>query len=278
MSETKPKSPITVIKPMKGWAPINFAEVWRFRDLLVIFILRDIKVKYKQAFLGVSWAVLQPVVMMAIFSVFMSLAKIPSDELPRPIFTFTALLPWTFFSNAVLASSTTLVTNAQLVSKIYFPRIILPASATLAPLVDMSFGMCFLVILMIWFKIGVSIKLILLLPLILLAVICAMGLGLWLSAINIKYRDVQYTIPMLVQVVFFLSPIMYSSSIIPEKYQFIYGLNPMVSVIEGFRWAIAGAAFPDSTKMLISVCVSLVLFITGAYYFRRTEKEFADVV
>lgn len=272
-------SSITVIKPASGWSPINFQELWVFREILLFLVVRDIKVKYKQTYLGIAWAILQPIANMIVFTLFFGkLAKIPSDGLPYPVFTFTALLPWTYFQTAVNFSSTSLVANQQLISKIYFPRLLLPASSTVAALVDLFISSLFLFVLMGYYGLYPTIHIVWVPLFILLALIAALGVGLWLSSINVKYRDVQYTIPFLVQLWLFLTPVVYPASMIPEKYKVLYGLNPMVAVIEGFRWAIVDKPFPQTSMMICSICVSLILLISGAYYFKRTERYFADVV
>lgn len=280
MSKKNPdSSSITVIKPATGWSPIDFKELWAFREILLFLVSRDIKVKYKQTYLGIAWAILQPVANMIVFTLFFGrLAKIPSDGLPYPVFTFTALLPWTYFQTAVNFSSTCLVSNQQLISKIYFPRLLLPVSSSLAALVDLLISSLFLFIIMGYYGIYPSAHLLYVPLFIVLALISALGVGLWLSSINVKYRDVQYTIPFLVQMWLFLTPVVYPASMIPDKYKVLYGLNPMVAVIEGFRWALVDKPFPQTSMMICSISISLVLLISGAYFFKRTERIFADVV
>ena len=276
----KPSEKITVIRPASGWSPINFKELWSFRELLGFLVVRDIKVKYKQTFFGIAWAVLQPFVQMIVFTLFFGrLAKIDTEGIPYPVFSFTALLPWAYFSTALSFSSTSLVSNQHLVSKIYFPRLLLPASASVAALVDLAISMVLLIFIMARYSMFPTLQAFWVIPFIILAFVTALGCGMWLSAINVKYRDVQYTIPFMVQVWLFLTPVVYPASLVPEKFRILYGLNPMVAVIEGFRWAtIPGKELPGATMMTVSIFVGIAIFITGAYYFKRMEKEFADVV
>ena len=275
-----PSEKVTVIRPMTGWNPINFRELWSFRELLGFLVVRDIKVKYKQTFLGIAWAVLQPLAYTIVFSLFFGrLAKMPSEGQPYGLFSFTALILWTYFQTALTFSSTSLVTNQQLVSKIYFPRLLLPASASLAALVDLLITLVLLVFILPFYSVPITSRLFWALPFVALAVLTALGAGLWLSAINVKYRDVHYTIPLLTQLWLFLSPVVYPSSLVPESFRFLYGLNPMVAVIEGFKWAVLpGMSFPAVPMMVVSIITILVLFTGGAFYFRRMEKTFADVV
>jgi len=271
--------PVSIIKPSTGWMPIDFRELWRFRELLYFLILRDIKVKYKQTFIGVAWAVLQPLVSMIVFTLFFGrLAGIPSEGMPYPVFSFIGLLPWTYFATALQVGNTSLVGNSQLLSKIYFPRLLLPSSAVFAALLDLLISMAFLFILLAWYGIHPTGRIVWLLFFILISALTALGVVLWLSAVNVKYRDVQYAVPFLVQIWFFMTPVVYPSSLVPESIRFLYGLNPMVAVVEGFRWAIVDKEFPSIVMVIISVLVSLMLLVSGAYYFRRMESEFADVV
>ena len=272
--------PTTVISPAKSWVPLNLRELWQYRELLGFLVARDIKVKYKQTFLGIAWAVLQPFAYTLVFTLFFGrLAQVPSEGQPYALFSFTAMVLWTYFQTALNFSSTSLVTNAHLVSKIYFPRLLLPASASMAGLIDLLVSMVFLVPILIYYDVALTSRMFLAVPFILLALITALGVGMWLSAINIKYRDVQYTIPFLTQLWLFVSPVVYPSSMVPEKWRMLYGLNPMVAVIEGFKWAILpDMPFPSPDMMKISILISVAIFIGGMFYFRRLEKEFADVV
>ncbi len=269
-----------VIQPPKGWIGLDIGELWAYRELLFFLIVRDIKVKYKQTFLGIAWAVLQPLTYTIVFSLFFGrLAKIPSEGQPYGLFSFTALILWTYFQTALNFTSTSLVSNNQLISKIYFPRLLLPTGASLAALVDLLITLALLMIILPIYGVPITLRLLWALPFIVLAVLTALGAGMFLSAINVKYRDVQYTMPFLAQLWLFLSPVVYPSSMVPEGLRFLYGLNPMVAVIEGFKWAVLpDMNFPSVPMMTISATIILSLFVGGAYYFRRMEKEFADVV
>ncbi len=271
--------PLTIIQPSKGWVSLKLREVWEYRELLYFLIWRDIKVRYKQTALGAAWAILQPVLTMVVFSIFFGkLAKVPSDGIPYPIFSFCALLPWQLFAYALTQSSNSLVASQGLITKVYFPRLIIPFSAVLAGLVD--FGIAFVVLLGMMFHYGiVPTVAILTLPLfLLLAIATALAVGLWFSALNVEYRDVRYTIPFLVQFWLFITPIAYSSSLVPEQWRLLYGLNPMAGVVEGFRWALLGKTGGVGPLVLISAVVVCLLLVGGLLYFRRMEKTFADVI
>lgn len=270
--------PVTIIKPSKGWMPINLHELWEFRDLLYFFTWRDIKVRYKQTVLGFAWAIIQPFFAMVIFSIFFgSLAKLPSDGIPYPIFAYTALLPWTLFSESITRSTNTMVMNSNIIKKVYFPRMALPISSVLSPVIDFAIAFVILILMMIYYGIMPTVNVIWLPVFLLLAIVTSLGIGLWTSALNAKYRDIQYVVPFMLQIWMFASPVVYAASMIPAKYQFLYGLNPMAGVIEGFRWSLLGT---DSPGMIIlaSIIVSVVLLVSGAFYFRRMEKTFADEV
>lgn len=268
-----------VIEPPKGWAPLALGELWKFRELLFFLTWRDIKVRYKQTALGASWAVLQPVLTMIIFSIiFGGLAKLPSDGIPYPIFTFTALLPWQLFAFALSQSSNSLVGSQNLISKVYFPRLVVPFSSVLAGVVDFAIAFVVIVGLLFYYGIGLT-PTILLLPLfLLLALISALAVGLWLSALNVKYRDIRYVVPFLTQFWMYATPIAYSSSLIPEKWRWLYSLNPMTGVVEGFRWAILGKSSLDVLSLGISAFMVIALLIGGLYYFKRMETSFADII
>ena len=273
------QSSVLVIKPTYGWVSLGLHSVWEHRELLYFLIWRDIKVRYKQTVLGIAWAVLQPFLLMVVFSVFFGrLAKVPSDGFPYPLFTFCGLLPWQLFAHALTESSNSLVANERLITKVYFPRLVIPLSAVLTGLVDFIFA--FLVLLGMMIHYGVMATSVLwTLPLfILLAVATALGVGLWLSALNVQYRDVRYTIPLITQCWLFLSPVAYPSSIVPEPWRLLYGVNPMAGVVEGFRWALLGKAQSPRPLLLVSVAVVTLLLMSGLYYFRRMEKTFADVI
>jgi len=273
------QTPHLVIKPTSGWVPLSFRAVWEYRELLYFLAWRNIKVRYKQTALGVAWAVIQPVMIMVVFSVFFGrLAKVPSDGLPYPIFAFCALLPWQLFAYTLVESSNSLVADERLITKVYFPRLVIPISAALPGLVDFLFAFLVLLGMMLYYGITPSGALWALPFFILLAVTTALAVGFWLSALNVQYRDVRYTIPFITQFWLFISPVAYPSSIVPEPWRLLYGLNPMAGVVEGFRWALLGKAEPMGGMLAISVGVAVLLFITGLYYFRRMEKTFADVV
>lgn len=266
------------IKPQRGWVPINLSDLWAYRELLYFFTWREIKVRYKQTFLGAAWAVIQPFFMMVVFTLFFGkLAKVPSDGIPYPLFNYAALLPWTLFAEGITRSTNSLVQDANLIKKVYFPKLVMPVSGIISPLID--FAIAFLVFLGMMFYFGFMPTLrILYLPCFLLLVLMtSAGVGLWLSAINAQYRDVRYVVPFLVQLWLFASPVVYSSSLLPESWQVIYGLNPMAGVIEGFRWALLGTN-PPGPLMAVSVLVVIIILVSGAFYFRRMEKIFADVV
>jgi lipopolysaccharide transport system permease protein len=268
-----------VIRPPKGWEPARLREIWEYRELLYFLMWRDIKVRYKQTVLGAAWAVLQPLLTMVVFSVFFGrLGGIPSDGLPYPVFTYTALLPWQLFSHALSESGNSLVTNQNLVTKVYFPRLVIPMAPVLAGLVDFAIASVILLLLMGWFGLTPSAAIIALPLLIVLAVTTAVGVGLWLSALNVKYRDVRYTIPFLTNLWFFLTPVAYPASMVPERWRGLYGLNPMAGVVEGFRWALLGADPPYPAMLIVSSIVAIGLLVGGLYYFRKMEQTFADIV
>ncbi|OPY25914.1 MAG: ABC-2 type transporter [Methanocella sp. PtaU1.Bin125] len=272
------KPPVTVIEPTRGWLPIDLRELWEFRDLLYFFTWRDIKVRYKQTFLGFAWAVIQPFLAMVIFTVFFGLlAKLPSDGIPYPIFAYAALLPWTLFSESLTRSTSSMVMNANILKKVYFPRVALPISSVLSPLLDFGIAFTILILMMGYYAITPTFNVIWLPALILLTLVTSLGIGLWTSALNAMYRDFQYVVPFIVQIWMYASPVVYSASMIPEQYRFLYGLNPMAGVIEGFRWALLGSEAPGSV-MVVSVVISILILISGAFFFRRMEKTFADEV
>lgn len=268
-----------IIRPSKGWVALNLRDLWEYRELLYFLVWRDIKVRYKQTVLGAAWAILQPILTMVVFSIFFGrLAGVPSDGLPYPIFTFAALLPWQLFAFALTGAGNSLVSNQQLITKVYFPRLVIPMAAVLAGLVD--FGIAFLVLLMMMFYYGIFPTLaVFTLPLfILLAIASALAVGMWLSALNVQYRDVRYIIPFLTQFWMFATPIAYSSSLVPEPWRMWYGLNPMAGVVEGFRWALLGQRGGLDSIVIVSGVVVGLLLCGGLVYFRRMEKTFADVV
>lgn len=267
-----------VIEPARGWQAVELRDLWRYRELLYFLTWRDVKVRYKQTVLGAAWAILQPVLTMVIFSViFGQLAKLPSDGVPYPIFTFTALLPWQLFAFALTNSSNSLVASQNLVSKVYFPRLVIPIASVLPGLVDFAISFVVLLGMMVYYQISLTARILALPLFLLLALGTALGVGLWLSALNVEYRDIRYVVPFLTLFWQYATPVAYSSSLIPEKWRLLYGLNPMTGVVEGFRWALLGSG--DVGAMLwISILIIIVLLITGLFYFKRMEATFADVI
>ncbi len=271
--------PKKVLKPSKGWNALNLRELWDYRELLYFFVWRDVKVRYKQTLLGASWAILQPVFAMVVFSLFFGrLARMPSDGIPYPLFVFTGLVPWMFFANAIGQASESLVANSNLIKKVYFPRLCVPLASVMAGLVDFGIGFIVLLMFVAWYGIVPSATIILVPVFLFLAVLTALGVTTWLSALNVQYRDVRYIIPFLVQFWLFATPIAYPSSLLSEPWRTLYGINPMVGVVEGFRWALLGTQVNPGPMLLVSGIVTLSATITGAFYFRRMEKTFADTV
>ncbi len=267
------------IRPPSGWASIGLKELWEYRELLYFLTWRDVKVRYKQTVLGAAWAIIQPFFMMVVFSLFFGkLGGLPSDGIPYPIFTYCALLPWQLFAHALGESSNSLVANERLITKVYFPRLVVPLSAVLGGLVDFAIAFVILLGMMAYYRI-VPTVMILTLPLfVLLAIVTALAVGLWLSALNVQYRDVRYTITFITQFWLFATPVAYSSTIVPERWRALYGLNPMAGVVEGFRWALLGKTEGPGAILYVSVGVVVLLLICGLYYFRRMEQTFADIV
>lgn len=267
----------TVIEP-SGKMALRPREMWDYRELLFFLTWRDIKVRYKQTALGAAWAVLQPLATMAVFSIFFGrLAKIPSDGFPYPIWAYAGLLPWQLFSYALTESANSLVGSQALITKVYFPRLVIPISAALAGLVDFAIAFCLLLVFFMYYGIVPTWAIVTLPLFLLLAIATALGVGLWLSALNVNYRDVRYTIPFLTQFWLFITPIAYPSSLIPERWRALYGLNPMAGVVEGFRWALLGTA-PPGPMLAVSTLVVVCLLVGGLFYFRRMERTFADIV
>jgi len=271
--------PRTHIEPSRGWLDLGLRELLAYRELLYFLIWRDVKVRYKQTALGAAWAILQPFLGMVVFSLFFGkLAGVPSEGVPYPIFSFAALVPWQFFSNGVTQSANSLVGSANLLTKVYFPRLVIPASAVLSGVLD--FGLAFLVLLgmMLFYRIAPTANVIWLPLLLLLALVTSLGVGIWLSALNVEYRDVRYVVPFLVQLWLFATPVAYPSSLVPEPWRVVYALNPMVGVVEGFRWALLGTETAPGPMVLVSALVAMAVFIAGILYFRKMEDTFADVV
>lgn len=275
---------IVRIRPSAGWRSINLAELWRYRELLWFMAWRDVKLRYKQTALGVAWAVIQPLFTVIVFSIFFgALAKVPSDGLPYPLFALTALLPWQLFSYALTQSSNSLVAEQRVITKVYFPRLIVPLASVMSGLVDFAVAFVLVLALMGWYAwTGQPVTLtwaILTVPLLVLfALTTALAVGLWLAALNVQYRDVRYTIPFLAQLWLFATPVAYSSTLVPEEWRPLYGLNPMAGVVESFRWALLGSGAVDWPMMAVSAVVVLAMLIGGLFYFRRLERTFADVV
>jgi len=271
-------APVAIIRPSRGWVSLRLDELWAYRELLYFLTWRDLKVRYKQTAVGAAWAVIQPFLTMVVFSVFFGrLAAMPSDGIPYPVFSFAGLLPWNFFANSLGRSSNSLVGSAHLISKVYFPRLVVPVSSVLSGLLDFAISFVVLLFLMLFYGV-VPTPAALLLPLfLLLAMVTALGVGLWCSALHVQYRDVGYVVPFLIQLWFFATPVVYPSSLLPEPWRTLYGLNPMVGVVEGFRWALLGTD-PPGPMLALSALVSVLLLVSGALYFKRMEKTFADVV
>ncbi len=275
----KKNSRRTILKPSTGWAALNLRDLWLYRELIFFMTWRDLKVRYKQTLLGASWAILQPFLTMIVFSIFFgNLAKVPSDGVPYPIFTYTALIPWTLFSKALQDASRSLVANSHMITKVYFPRMILPLSSVIAGVVDFLIAFVVLLGMMMFFHIIPTAKVWVLPLFLLLALITAIGVGLWLSALNVLFRDINYILPFLTQFWMYLTPIAYPSSMIPSKWWIIYALNPMVGVVEGFRWALLGTGQPPGVMAMVSSIVAVLLLVSGMFFFRRMERLFADMV
>ena len=267
-----------VIRARSGMAALNLSDLWVYRELIGFMTWRDVIVRYKQTFLGVAWAVLRPFLSMVVFTIFFgNLAQVPSDGIPYPIFSYTALLPWELFSKALSDASRSLIQNSNMITKIYFPRMILPLASVIAGLVDFAIAFVVLIGLMMYYQITPTPNIIYLPLFILLALVTSFGTGLWLSAANVAYRDVNYVLPFLTQMWMFITPIVYPSSMVPEQWQVIYSLNPMAGVVNGFRWALLGTD-PPAPTMWISVGVAIVMLISGLFYFKKMERQFADLI
>jgi lipopolysaccharide transport system permease protein len=267
------------IEPSRGWVPLKVRELWEYRELLYFLVWRDIKVRYKQTALGAAWAIIQPLFTMVVFSLFFGhLAKVSSDGIPYPIFSFAALVPWTFFANGLSQSSNSLVGSANLLTKVYFPRLTIPIASVLSGIVDFVLAFIVLLGMMLYYGITPTLNVLWLSLFLLLALITSLGVGLWLSALNVEYRDVRYVVPFITQFWLFVTPIAYPSSLLQEPWRTIYGLNPMVGVVEGFRWALLGTNTTPGPIIAVSSSAAVVILITGAFYFRRMERSFADIV
>lgn len=277
MSEIAP--PVFQIGPTRGWRSLRLGEVWHARELVYFLTLSSIKVRYKQTLLGASWAVIQPFFTMVVFSLFFGkLAKMPSDGLPYPVFSFAALVPWTFFANGLTQSSESVVRIANTVKRVYFPRLVIPLSSIMSGLVDFCLAFVVLLGMMLWYGIPPGVNVVWVPCFLLLALATALGAGFFLAALNVEYRDVRYVVPFLVQCWLFATPIAYPSSLLSEPWRTVYGLNPMAGVIEGFRWALLGSGVAPGPMLAVSAAIALLLLVAGTVYFRRVERTFADVV
>lgn len=278
-SPKQTEAPVFIIEAGASSLVQKLTEVWQHRELLYFLVWRDVKVRYKQTILGAAWAILQPFMTMVVFSIFFGrLAKVPSDGIPYPVFAYCALLPWSLFAHALTESSNSLVNNQALLTKVYFPRLIVPVAPIFVGLVDFSIAFLMLLVLMAWYGITPSVALITAPAFLLLAVITALAVGIWLSSLNVQFRDVRYTIPFLTQLWLFATPVAYPSSLLPEPWRTLYGLNPMAGVVEGFRWALLGQANSPGPLLAVSVMVVLTLLVGGLWYFNKMEQTFADVV
>src|SRR5437773_11086029 len=267
------------IAPSRGWVSLKLSELWEYRELLYFLVWRDIKVRYKQTALGASWAIIQPFMAMVVFSLFFGhLAKMPSDNVPYPIFAFAALVPWTFFANGLSQSSNSLVGSSSLITKVYFPRLVVPLASAFSGIVDFLIAFAVLVAMMFYYGLVPTVNIVWLPLFVLLAFVTSLGVGLWLSALNVEYRDVRYIVPFITQFWLLATPIAYPSSLLHEPWRTIYGLNPMVGVVEGFRWALLRSNSAPGPMIAVSSGAALLILITGAFYFRRMEKTFADIV
>jgi len=272
------QAPLIRIQHAKGWFTLKLSELWEYRELIYFFIWRDIKVRYKQSVLGAAWAIIQPFFSMVVFTIFFGkLAKMPSDGIPYPIFSFAALVPWMFFSNGLSKASMSIVGNSNLIKKVYFPRLAIPISSVLSGGVDFIIAFIMLIGMMLYFGIMPTSKVLWIPALMVLALITSLGVSLWLSALNVTFRDVQHIIPFIVQFWMFVTPIVYPSSLVPERWRTIYAINPMAGVIEGFRWALLGANTSPAAIINVSSLVAIVILLSGAWYFRRMETTFADL-
>jgi len=273
------EAPTIIIRPSSGWIGLKLHELWEYRELLYFLVWRDLKVRYKQTALGAAWAVIQPFFSMVVFSLFFGrLAKMPSDGIPYPIFAYTGLVPWTFFARGLTQSSNSLVDSANLIRKVYFPRLTIPISDVLSGLVDFAIAFAVLIAMMLYYGVVPSGRIIWLPAFLLLALVSSLAVGLWLSVLNVEYRDVKYTVPFLTQFWMFATPIVYPSSLLKGKWRVLFGINPMVGVVEGFRWSLLGAKNSPGPMIIASSAAAVALLIGGAFYFRRMEKTFADVV
>ena len=274
----EPPKPLIAIEAGRGWAGLDLRDLWLHRDLFFFLIWRDVKVRYKQTVLGAAWAILQPFLTMVVFTLFFGrLAKVPSDGIPYPIFAYAGLLPWTFFSNAITTSSNSLVGNAALITKVYFPRMVIPGAAVGAGLVDFAIAALILIAMMAYYGFGLGLGALMLLPLVLLTALLALGVGMWMSGLNVKYRDVRYALPFCVQLWMYATPIIYPISFIPERWRWILALNPLTGIIDGYRSALFSRPF-HWWELIVSAILTLLFLVYAAYSFKRMERDFADVI
>ena len=270
---------VVIIEPSRGWRSLRLRDLWECRELLYFLIWRDVKVRYKQAAIGVAWAVIQPLTTMAVFTiVFSHFGRFPSGGVPYPIFSYAGLLAWNFFANGLSRATISVANNANVISKIYFPRLLVPLGAVVAMIVDLAIAFTVIIGLMFWFGIMPTATMLTLPLFVVLEFIVVLGFSLWLSALNVKYRDVTHAVPLLIQLWMFASPIVYPLSVVPAKWQLLYNLNPMVGVVQGFRWALLGKEVPQLAFLALEMMISLVILATGLVYFKRTEQTFADVI
>ncbi len=270
---------IIYLRPSRGWSALNLRDLWRYRELTYFLTWRDIKVRYKQTVLGAGWAIIQPLVNMVVLSIiFGNFANMPTDGIPRPLFTYSALLPWGLFAKALSDSGRSMLSNRSMITKVYFPRLIIPLASVLGGLMDFAIQFVILLGMMLYYQYYPTTAVLTLPLFILLALVTALGVGLWLSALNVLYRDIGYILPFLTQLWLFLTPVGYSISVVPEQWRFLYSLNPMVGVVEGFRWALLGTGNAPGPMIFASAGISVFLLISGMYYFRRMERNFADMV
>ena len=268
-----------IIRPTSGWAALNLRDLWVYRELVYFMTWRDLKVRYKQTALGAAWAILQPFLTMVVFSIFFgSLAGVPSDGVPYPIFSYTALIPWTLFSKALQDASRSLVNSSHMITKVYFPRMILPLASVLAGIVDFLIAFVVLLGMMAFYHVTPTANIWTIPLFLILALVTAAGVSLWLSALNVLYRDINYVLPFLTQFWMYITPIAYPSSMVPEKWRLLYAVNPMTGVVEGFRWALLGSGQAPGMMTLVSTLVAIVLLVSGMFYFKRMERLFADMV
>lgn len=268
-----------IIRASSGWVPLKFADIWDYRELLYFLVWRDLKVRYKQTVVGVAWVLIQPTFLTLAFSIFFGrLVGVPSDGIPYPLFAYCGILPWQLFAQALSSSANSLVANEGLVTKVYFPRLIIPLAATISALVDFIFAFTVLLVMVAFYGVMPDWDAFLTPLFICFAATIALSVGLWLSALNVQYRDVRYALPFMIQLWFFMTPVVYPSSLVPEPWRMIYSLNPLTAVVDGLRWALLGTARPSAISLMVSLTVTLTLLIGGIHYFRRAEKYFADVV